>query len=230
MLRQLVRRVFGSRSAAANRPRRDPPTADPQLEGSERYAVAGRTGAGAGRGTVLLYAHVGPPPKPAVCADPGGTRRPPRPSRQRERILASELTALKLCSRSRCEALRKAGVTTAGDLLAADPATVARDLEAGRKAAQTLRRYRRAIRLAVSVPEMTPRDALLLMSVHRRSVTRLAAESPAALHRDLQRYALSSPGQRQLRGRELPSLDRVRGWVDACSQAGTGGGRVASAA
>ena len=73
-----------------------------------------------------------------------------------------------------------------------------------------------AIRFAAAVPGMMPRDAMLLISIHRRSVRGLALESPAALHRDLLRFAESTNGRLQLRGRRVPSLRRLKRWIAEC--------------
>jgi hypothetical protein len=122
----------------------------------------------------------------------------------------------RLCSESRCEELARHGIVTAGDLASADPADLVNRLGVSVKAVGVLRRYRRAIRLSASVPGMMPCDALLLISIHRRSIRGLALESSAALHRDLQRFALSTKGRRLLKGRRLPSVRRIRKWISVC--------------
>jgi hypothetical protein len=66
------------------------------------------------------------------------------------------------------------------------------------------------------VPGMMPRDALLLISIHRRSARGLACESPASLHRDLERFAESTRGRTQLRGRRIPSMRRLKRWIAQC--------------
>jgi hypothetical protein len=105
---------------------------------------------------------------------------------------------------------------TAGDLATANPDVLAQQFTAKRKAASVLKQYRRAIRLAASVPGMMPLDAMLLISIHRRSVRGLASEKPSMLHRDLERFAESSRGRVQLRGRRIPSTRRLRRWIAEC--------------
>ncbi|WP_197231530.1 DUF4332 domain-containing protein [Novipirellula artificiosorum] len=122
----------------------------------------------------------------------------------------------KLCPSNRCEQLQQFGIETAGDLIAADLKSLATKFNSPKKAVRLIKRYRHAIRFAATVPGMMPRDALLLISIHRRSVRGLAMESPMMLYRDLQRFADSSTGQRLVRGRRLPSVKRIRSWIHAC--------------
>jgi len=161
---------------------------------------------------VVLYAHVAereaeskPQPPPA--------RRRRRPINHREWLYAMQLRHLKLCSPARCDLLENAGIVSAGDLMAADIESLARHIGATETAARTLKRFRRAIRLAASISGMMPNDAILLFCIHRRSPQALAIESAVGLHRDLQRFALSTRGQRRLRGRRVPSIKRLRRWI-----------------
>ena len=148
----------------------------------------------------------------------------------RERLFGMRLEYTKLCSPRRCERLRTLGIVTAGDLSSADPDRLAVHFGAPRKALRVLRQYRRAIRFAAAVPGMMPRDAMLLISIHRRSARGLASESPSALHRDLERFAESSQGRLQLRGRRIPSTRRLKRWIAACESTAIGSPRMARAA
>ena len=142
----------------------------------------------------------------------------PEPVAHRERVMAMKLEHAQLCSSQRAAQFRELGVASAGELAAADPSELAAGFKAPRRATRLIRRFRRAIRFAASVPGMMPQDAHLLISVHRRTIQALALETPAALHRDLQRFAESTPGRRQLRGRRIPSVKRLRRWIKACSK------------
>ncbi len=93
-----------------------------------------------------------------------------------------------------------------------------RQFRAPRRALRVLKQYRRAIRFAASVPGMMPRDAMLLISIHRRSTHGLSLESAAQLHRDLVRFSQSSQGQIQLRGRRVPSIRRLKQWINECKE------------
>lgn len=162
--------------------------------------------------SVMLTARVdaGQPPE---CQP--ATRQPDHVD-HRVRIMAMRLEHTRLCSDRRCERLRALGILTAGDMAAADPGELAKEFTATRKATVVLKQYRRAIRLAAAIPGMMPRDAQLLISIHRRSIRGLAREKPGVLYRDLQRFAESSSGRRQLRGRRLPSTRRIRRWISTC--------------
>ena len=188
------------------------------LKGST--AAAGRSQLDDGSGaSVVLYAHVPgevPLRRPAAGESPPFAAAAPAES-HRQRLLGMRLEHLRLCSLPRCQKLASVGIETADDLVGADLDRLVQRLEAPPTATRILKRYRRAIHFAASVPGMTPHDAVLLISIHRRSIRGLAVESPVALHRDLQRFALSTKGQRQLRGRRLPSVRRIRRWIEACS-------------
>lgn len=167
--------------------------------------------------SVVLYAHL----DDSSVVQEGASSRRDRAStvNHREWLLSMKLEHTQLCSPIRCERLRGLGIVTAGELVAANPDVLAAEFAAPQKALQIIKRYRRAIRFAAAVPGMMPRDALLLISIHRRSVRGLAIESPAVLYRDLQRYAESSRGRKLLRGRRLPSMRRLKRWIAACEPA-----------
>lgn len=134
----------------------------------------------------------------------------------RQRVLSMKIAHIGICSPQRAKRLAALNLMSAGDLAVADPSALAKHFGAPRKAASMLRHYRRAIRLAASVPGMMPRDAMLLVSVHRRSIRGLATETPGSLYRDLQRFAESTQGQSLLRGRRLPSTRRIKQWILQC--------------
>jgi hypothetical protein len=136
----------------------------------------------------------------------------------RARVFSMRLEHTQLCSPHRCARLRELGILTAGDLASASPDQLASRFRAPRRALRILKQYRRAIRFAASVPGMMPRDAMLLISIHRRSTHGLSIESAATLQRDLERFAQSSQGQMQLRGRRLPSTRRLKQWINECQE------------
>ena len=140
----------------------------------------------------------------------------PRPSpirNHRGRILAMRLVHSRLCSAQRAERLEAIGVLTLGDLAYGDLQSIASHFNATAKALKQLQRYRRAVRLAASVPSLTPADALALVSIHRPHPKSLAAQTPAMLRQDLLRFANSTRGQSMLRGRPVPSIRRIKRWI-----------------
>lgn len=126
--------------------------------------------------------------------------------------------------------LRRVGIRTADDLLAATPQRLAAQLEAPACWAVKFRRYQRAIRFAQRFTAMTPLEALMLFAIHRRSRAALAAESPAMLRRDLQRLLLSSRGQKLAADRPVPAIQRVRRWIDEAKTHRQASSAAASAA
>ncbi len=139
-------------------------------------------------------------------------------SSHRARLLSMRVEHIQLCSPHRCARLQELGIVTAGDLASASLERLASRFRAPRRALRVLKEYRRAIRFAASVPGMMPRDAMLLISIHRRSARGLSLESAAMLRRDLDRFAASSQGQAQLRGRRLPSTRRLKRWINECRE------------
>lgn len=159
------------------------------------------------------------------CSPTAGVRsnaksKRPKPivsvSRHRERLLAMDLAHLKICNSARCVRLKEAGIETAGDLLVCRVRTVCHLQGWSRRAEATIGRMKAAVRLASNVESMTPRDALLLIAIHRRSAATLAREHAATLHRDLERFSLSTRGSRLVGRRGIPSLRRVKLWIEAC--------------
>ena len=134
----------------------------------------------------------------------------------RERLLAMRLDYLKICSIKRCERLAEIGIQTAGDLVFGDPKKIASSFENSQRAERAIRRYRTAIRMALAIDSMMPRDALMLVAIHRRSVSSLSRESAAQLHRDLERFSLSTRGSKLVGRRGVPSLRRVKAWIATC--------------
>ncbi|TWT66040.1 hypothetical protein CA85_29020 [Allorhodopirellula solitaria] len=136
----------------------------------------------------------------------------------RARLLAMRLEHLNLCPPTRCSQLAAIGIITAGDLVYSEPVKVAATFRSPERAERAIRRYRAAIKLALGIESMMPRDALLLVAIHRRSVASVARESAAQLHRDLERFSLSSRGSKLIGGRNVPSLRRVKSWVASCRE------------
>lgn len=131
----------------------------------------------------------------------------------RSRVLAMQLSHSRLCGPRRADRLSRLGITTLGDLLYGDLRSIAANFGAPQKAAEQLGRYRRAIRLAAAVPNLSPADALVLVTIHRRNPQSLIRESAGTLHRDLIRFSNSTLGRSTLRGRPVPSLRRIKRWI-----------------
>ncbi len=123
------------------------------------------------------------------------------------------LSALGAISPRLLRRLRRAGVQSCGQLLAAEPAELVQQLGMPSQTVGRLRRYQRAIGFSQRFTEMSPHEALILFAAHRRTVAGLAAENAGTLRRDLQRLLLSSLGQKLAAGLAAPELPRVRQWI-----------------
>lgn len=166
-----------------------------------------------------------PPPRETASTRTSSQRvRPVEPihssvvASHRERLLAMELDYLQICSPKRCGQLAAIGIQTAGDLVFGDPQKIASSFENSQRAERAIRRFRTAIRMALAIESMMPRDALVLVAIHRRSVSSLARESAAQLHRDLERFSLSTRGSKLVGRRGAPSLRRVKAWIATCRE------------
>ncbi len=136
----------------------------------------------------------------------------------RERLWSMQLEHTRICGAKCCERLRKANIFTAGDLASCDPNRIAKQLRISRKALALLKRHRSAIHLAASIPGMMPADATLLIGIHRGDIHSLAMESAGVLHRDLERFALSTAGAKMFGKRRVPSLRKVKRWLSHCRE------------
>ena len=134
-------------------------------------------------------------------------------NRHRAEVLAMRLDHAGLCSASRADRLNGLGIHCCGDLLTVDLGQVAAAFGSPRRALRSLRRYRQSVRLAASINQMGVRDAILLVTIHRRDPVALSNGSAGLLHRDLVRLAESTVGQRLYRGRRPPSIRRLRRWI-----------------
>lgn len=131
----------------------------------------------------------------------------------RERLLSMRIEHLRLVTNKRQAWLAEAGFITAGDLATCRLDQVATQRGWNRRTQARVRRLQRAVRMAASIDRMMPRDAMLLIAIHRRDVQALACETAAGLRRDLERFALSSRGERFLGTRHLPSVRRLKEWI-----------------
>ncbi|MEM9828261.1 MAG: DUF4332 domain-containing protein [Planctomycetota bacterium] len=154
---------------------------------------------------------------------------PHQPLLHRHRVLAMQLQHTHICSTRRCERLASLGVVVGEDLLRNDLRHIAGQFPGSKRAYRKLLQYRQAFRLAASVDGLFPADALLLIQIHREHSLSLAGETAALLHRDLLRFSESSIGRAALRGRRVPSLRRIRRWIESAKRASRGNGETANA-
>ncbi|WP_417744127.1 DUF4332 domain-containing protein [Rosistilla oblonga] len=140
-------------------------------------------------------------------------RSKPRTARQRR--MEASLASLRLLPPSLVRQLESHGLVSVKDLLNLNLTEWASERGLSKSHQSQLRTVRRAIRMAMSLRVMHPRDAYLLIAIHRRSPEDVASDSPRHLFRDLERFALSSRGRALMRRIEFPSIDRVATWISA---------------
>ncbi len=61
-------------------------------------------------------------------------------------------------------------------------------------------------------------EARLLVAVHRGSLRAMAADNAGQLHRDIQRFLLSTRGQTAFNGKNAPGIEKIRQWVTEARQ------------
>ncbi len=155
-----------------------------------------------------------------LAVDSSPAQGPSKPAHSRSTAASStggvacvSLKRLGMFSPQVLRRLRRAGLRTAADLLAAEPDCLVQRMGAPDRWALRIRRCQRALRFSRGFSDMTPLEALILFAAHRRSRRRLAAESAGLLKRDLERLLLSSRGQMLAAGCSAPEIARVRLWI-----------------
>lgn len=115
--------------------------------------------------------------------------------------------------------LAAVGVTTIGDLLAADVAELAARLRVARIDAATLRDWQDQARLVTQIPVVGGSHAQLLVLAGYRDAAAIAAAEPPRLCAALLKAARTTAGQRVLREGDALDVERVKTWVDAAARA-----------
>ena len=106
--------------------------------------------------------------------------------------------------------LARLGLKTVGDLLSADPVSVAAQLDDRRMPATTVSKWRDQAGLLVRMPRLRRSDAVLLVASGCRDVESLASKSAETLQQEMQTAAARPEVARALRSAKAPSLERVR--------------------
>ncbi len=65
---------------------------------------------------------------------------------------------------------------------------------------------------------MSPIEARMLVAVHRGSLRAMAADNAGQLHRDIQRFLLSTHGQTVFNGKNAPGVEKIRQWIAEARQ------------
>ncbi len=133
-----------------------------------------------------------------------------------QRIMSMRLEHTKMVRPRHCKELESAGIATCGDIAKAKVESI--QFDHGQRMTRHAVKYQAAVLLALSVDGLSPRNALLLTSIHRTNLHSIASDSPAKLRNDIVRFSQSTQGQKLLRGRKLPSSRRIRLWINYCRE------------
>ncbi len=111
------------------------------------------------------------------------------------------------------------GVKTVADFLAADAATVAAGMSSRWVTAKTIALWQDQCRLMLDVPGLRGTHAELLAQAGYRSSESLASAEADKLCADVLAFAATSAGRRLLRDGAPPDVNRIKGWLNAATEA-----------
>jgi hypothetical protein len=112
------------------------------------------------------------------------------------------------------ERLAKIGIVTVGDLLAVDPDVAAEKLDTRHIDGNTVRDWQDQARLAITLPELSGTKAQLLVGSGYRDVAAISAADAGAIRAALSTFAITSEGERLLRGGKLPEEAEIARWIE----------------
>jgi hypothetical protein len=111
------------------------------------------------------------------------------------------------------------GVKTVGDLMNADPVTLAAALSVRHITAETICDWQDQSRLVMTVPELRGTHAQLIVGAGFRDAESLAVAEPADLCARVLAFTASPDGQRVLRHGAPPDLEVIAAWGAAARHA-----------
>ena len=163
------------------------------------------------RQPMLFVVPKAPPPQAGgaqSAADAsGGSREPPSPLTLDHDVGDGPAAGAKTVKR-----LRALGIGTVRDLLKADPAALAVQLNARSITAQTIGEWQDQALMMCAVPGLHPTHAQLLVGAGYRSAEAIADAEPEKLCADVLAFAATPAGQRILRNGDAPDIERIKAW------------------
>ncbi|MEL6664355.1 MAG: DUF4332 domain-containing protein, partial [Pseudomonadota bacterium] len=109
--------------------------------------------------------------------------------------------------------LRRAAVTTIGDLLSADPETLAGRITQRHITAGTIQDWQDQTRLKMGLPSLRVHDVQILVGAGIRSVDDLRAASAGELFSAATQFANTPAAERIIHDADKPTRDEVDGWI-----------------
>ncbi len=108
---------------------------------------------------------------------------------------------------------QKLGVHTVADLLAADPETLADQLDSSRIDAETLVAWQHQAQLVCRIPQIRGHDAQILVECGFTRPEEIASMKPADLFGFVEPFCTTAEAQRILRNGKAPDLAEVSDWI-----------------
>ncbi|MEO0784240.1 MAG: DUF4332 domain-containing protein [Pseudomonadota bacterium] len=150
--------------------------------------------------------------EPEVPAPALGTMleaRAPRPGLTEESDVVDAPSIGKRTARH----LRRAAVTTIGDLLNAEPETLAGKITQRHITAGTIQDWQDQTRLKMALPSLRVHDVQILVGAGIRSVDDLRAQSASELFSAATQFANTPAAERIIHDADKPTRDEVDGWI-----------------
>ena len=110
--------------------------------------------------------------------------------------------------------LGKQRIKTVTDLLKADAAKVARELDDRRIKKQTVIDWQDQARLMCCIPMLRGHDVQVLVACDYRTVDKVSATSPNAMFSIVGPFVKTKEGERMLRSSKVPDLEEVTDWIN----------------
>lgn len=110
--------------------------------------------------------------------------------------------------------LGKFGIKTVSDLLSADAASIARNLDDRRIKKQTVIDWQDQARLMCCIPMLRGHDVQVMVACGYRTVEKVAAATPNAMFSIVGPFVKTKEGERLLRSSKVPDLEEVTEWVE----------------
>jgi len=111
------------------------------------------------------------------------------------------------------ERLQNCGVSTVGDLLNADPATLSKTLGGGWNTPRVITEWQDQTRLIIEVPHLRAEQAKLIVGCGYLTAAALADAQPEELLQDLTGFLSTERGRRTIRGEYSPTLRDMATWI-----------------
>ncbi len=117
------------------------------------------------------------------------------------------------------EKLAAVGIRSVADLLNADSASVAEELDVSHIRAAQIVDWQHQARLVCRIPNLRGTGAQLLVACGFTKAEQIAGADPEPFVRKIAAFCRSKPGERILRGSKPPAAERIAGWINNAAAA-----------